>query len=216
MKKFKTGLALGTIVIAAMVIATACNNSESSKMSSDTTTRNNANSNNLSANDGAMNNNGSTAANNNGANDNSIQKDAQFMMKAAQINMEEIALGKLAQQKGNTAHVKELGKMMETEHAKASAELMELARSKSVSLPVAASAEAMDAAKNLSLKTGNDFGKAYSDMMVNGHNDAIALFTTASKEGSDASVKAFAAKMLPALKTHLEHSLMCQKECEKM
>ena len=216
MKKFKTGLVLGAIVIAAMVSATACNNSESSQMSSDTTTRNNANSNNMAANDGAMNNNGSTATNNDGATDNSIEKDARFMMKAAQINMEEIALGKLAQQKGNTAHLKELGKMMETDHTKASAELMELAKSKSVTLPLAASAEAMDVAKTLSQKSGNDFGKAYSDMMVNGHKDAIALFTTASNESSDASVKAFADKMLPAFKTHLEHSLMCQKECEKM
>ena len=42
--------------------------------------------------------------------DNKQEKDAQFLVNAAEMNLKQIQLGELAQQKGNTAHVKELGK----------------------------------------------------------------------------------------------------------
>ncbi len=147
---------------------------------------------------------------------NANEKDAQFLVNAAEINMEEISLGKLAQQKGNTAHVKELGKMTEDEHTKSMTDLTALAKTKMVTLPAAATSGAMDAYKELNSKSGNDFGKAYSDMMVSGHKDAIALFEKASTDCSDPDIRAWAAAALPALRIHLEHSLICQEECSKM
>ena len=142
--------------------------------------------------------------------------DAAFMIKVAEINMEEIKLGKLAQQKGTMPHVKELGKMMVTEHTKAMADLKALAKIKMVNLPAAESVEIIDAYKTLSAKTGKEFDKAYSTMMVTGHEEAIALFETTVMDTKDADVKTMANKTLPALKTHLKHAEMCQKECEKM
>ena len=142
--------------------------------------------------------------------------DAAFMIKVAEINMEEIKLGKLAQQKGSMPHVKELGKMMVTDHTKAMANLTALAKTKMVNLPATESDEIMDAYKTLSSKTGKDFDKAYSNMMVKGHEEAIALFETTVMDTKDADVKTMANKMLPALKTHLKHAEMCKKECEKL
>ena len=55
--------------------------------------------------------------------DNSKEKDAQFLVTAAEINLEEINLGQLAQNKGIMADVKALGKMMETEHSAAQKDL---------------------------------------------------------------------------------------------
>jgi putative membrane protein len=55
--------------------------------------------------------------------------DAKFLMDVAEMQLEEISLGKLAQQKGNTAHVKELGKMMETSHTQTLTEVKALAQS---------------------------------------------------------------------------------------
>ena len=142
--------------------------------------------------------------------------DAAFMRKVAEINMEEIKLGKLAQQKGTMPHVKELGTMMVTEHTKAMADLKVLAKTKMVNLPATESEEIMDAYKTLSAKTGKEFDKAYSSMMVKGHQEAIALFETTVMDTKDADVKTMANKTLPGLKTHLKHAEMCQKECEKM
>lgn len=59
--------------------------------------------------------------------DNANEDDAKFLVNAAKINLEEIQLGQLAQTQGSTAHVKELGKMMETEHTQALGDLKEFA-----------------------------------------------------------------------------------------
>lgn len=149
-------------------------------------------------------------------NNNNAETDATFFMKAAEINMEEIKLGKLAQQKGTMSHVKELGKMMVTDHTQAMAGLNTLAKTKMIDLPTTEGQKIMDAYKMLSEKKGKDFDKAYSDMMVNGHKEAIALFEKTNSDTKDADVKKMTTTMIPKLKTHLEEAEKCQKECQKM
>lgn len=70
--------------------------------------------------------------------------------------------------------------------------------------------------KKLNDKSRNDFDKAYCEMMVSGHKDAIALFEKASTEATDSDIKAWAAATLPTLRAHLDHALTCQKNIEKM
>jgi putative membrane protein len=142
--------------------------------------------------------------------------DAKFLMQAAEMQLEKIRLGQLAQQKGSTSHVKELGKMMEEDHTKALTELMALAQSKSVSIPASITEDSKDAYEKLEDKTGNDFGKAYSDLMVEHHEDAIELFEKASTDSEDAEIRTWASQKLPALRMHLEHAETCKEECDKM
>jgi putative membrane protein len=143
------------------------------------------------------------------------EKDAQFLVNAAEINREEISLGQLAQQSGRSTLVKELGKMMEDAHTKSLAELTALAKSKNITLPDAQTEDGLDAYKKLNDKSGNDFDEAYSDMMVKGHKDAISLFEKASTESADMDIRAWATATLPDLRTHLDYSLNCQKESSK-
>jgi putative membrane protein len=147
---------------------------------------------------------------------NENEKDAQFLVEAAAINREEISLGKLAQEKGNIRHVKQLGKMMEDDHTKALAELTTLAKTKNISLPTSQTEDGQVAYKKLNDKSGNDFGKEYCNMMVKGHKKAIELFEKASAECTDLDIRAWATATLPTLRTHLEHAIMCQEECAKM
>ncbi|MCX6273858.1 MAG: DUF4142 domain-containing protein [Bacteroidetes bacterium] len=147
---------------------------------------------------------------------NKNEKDAQFLVDAAEINREEISLGQLAQKSGTTTHVKELGKMMEDAHTQSLADLSALAKTKNISIPTSQTDDGQAAYKKLNEKSGNDFNKAYADMMVNGHKDAITLFETASTSGTDPDIRAWATATLPALRTHLDHSMICQKECSKM
>ncbi|HSF56151.1 MAG TPA: DUF4142 domain-containing protein [Algoriphagus sp.] len=139
-----------------------------------------------------------------------------FLMEVAELQLEEISLGKLAQQKGTSAHVKELGQMMETDHTKSLTELTALAQSKSVSIPTSVTDDSKDAYEKLDGKTGNDFDKAYSDMMVKHHEDAIKLFEKASTDSEDAEIKTWASNKLPGLKTHLDHAKACKEKCDKM
>lgn len=142
--------------------------------------------------------------------------DAQFLMDAAEMQLENINLGKLAQQKGNSPHVKELGKMMEQDHTKSLTDLKALAQSKSVSIPASITEDSKDAYEKLNGETGNDFGKAYSGMMVEHHEDAIELFEKAATESNDPEIRTWATNMLPGLRTHLKHAEACKRDCDKM
>jgi putative membrane protein len=141
------------------------------------------------------------------------EKDAQFLVDVAAINLKQIQLGQLAQQKGTTSHVKELGKMMEDAHTKSQRDLTALAARKSITIPTSATNDAMEVYKNLNEKSGKDFDKAYADMMVSRHKDAIAVYEKATTDGFDADIKNWAIATLPVLRTNLNHSLECQKLC---
>ncbi|WP_373522398.1 DUF4142 domain-containing protein [Aquiflexum sp.] len=142
--------------------------------------------------------------------------DAQFLMDAAEMQMEEISLGKLAQQKGNSPHVKELGKMMEEDHSKSLSELKALAQSKSVSIPASVTEDSRDAYKSLNEETGNDFGKAYTDMMVEHHEDAIELYEKAATDSEDPKIRAYATEKLPGLRTHLQHAEAAKEKSDNI
>ena len=147
--------------------------------------------------------------------DASKESDSKILVNAAEINLEEIQLGQLAQKYSMNADVKSLGKMMETEHTKALADLQALANKKQITIPTSLTDKGQDANKKLMDKKGNDFDKEYCDMMVNGHKDAIDKFQKAATNATDADIRNWAAAMLPALRTHLDHSITCQKLCEK-
>lgn len=142
--------------------------------------------------------------------DNKQEKDARFLVNAAEINLEEIRLGQLAQQKGGTAQVKELGKRMEVAHTKSLNDLKALAQSKMITIPTASTEKAQDGYNDLNEKSGNDFDKAYVDMMVDEHKDAIDAFENASTDSNDSDIKNWASVSLPELRTHLEHSVLLQ------
>ncbi len=149
--------------------------------------------------------------------DNDNEADADFLVDVAEINQEEINLGKLAQEKGSMTDVKELGKMMETAHTKAYTDLSALAMQKSISLPETKTEDVNEAYKKMSeMKSGKDFDKEYCDMMVDGHKKAIEKFEKASTDSVDPDIKMMATNMLPDLRKHLEMAEMCQKKCEAM
>jgi putative membrane protein len=60
------------------------------------------------------------------------------------------------------------------------------------------------AVQQLNALQGKDFDVAYAKMMVDDHKNAIALFEKGT-QAADPDVKAFAAKHLPTLKSHLTH-----------
>lgn len=134
------------------------------------------------------------------------EKDASFLVNAAEINMEEIQLGKLAQQMGRSSDIREMGKVMETAHSKSLADLTALAKSKQIAIPTSATENSQEAYRKLSDKSGDDFDKEYADLMVSKHKDAIDIFEKASSDCEDADIKKWATTSLPGLRTHLDHS----------
>ena len=144
------------------------------------------------------------------------EKDAEFLVVASELLMEEINLGKLAHEKGRMSHVKDLGKKMQDDHTKSLAELKTLAKSKNISLPTSPTEDANKYYKDLNDKSGNEFDKTYIDMMVNDHKNAIKIFEKASTDSDDYDIKTWALNTLPTLRVHHDHSKVCQKELDKM
>jgi putative membrane protein len=143
------------------------------------------------------------------------EKDSQFLVDVAEINLEEIQLGQLAQQNSNMTDVKELGKMMENAHSQSLADLTILAGKKIITIPTSLTDDAKDAYAKLNKKSGTEFNNEYCEMMVKGHKDAIALFEKASTECSDLDIRNWALSTLPALRTHLDHAITCESKYRK-
>jgi putative membrane protein len=135
---------------------------------------------------------------------------------AANINLEEIQLGKLALDRATMDHIKQLAQMMVNDHQKAYDDLSALAKSKSISIPAEPGESAQNDYKKLSDEKPSDFDKDYCDKMVDGHKDAIDKFQKAANDAKDADIKNWANSMLPSLRSHLDESMKCQEECKKM
>lgn len=145
------------------------------------------------------------------------EDDSEYLVAAAEVDMKEIELGKLAQAKATNAEVKEFAKMMIDEHTKASEELKAAAAKKNVSLPMALTEDGQDAVKDLNdEKPGMDFDKKYVDMMVDGHEKTIDKMEKASEKAKEEDVRMWAANMLPTLRKHLEHAKSLQEKLKAM
>ena len=122
-------------------------------------------------------------------------KDKAFMKEAAKGGKMEVEMGQMAKKQGKSADVKKVGDRMVADHTKANNELMAIAKKKGVDL----------SKENPKMDKMNDanFDKEYVDAMVKDHEEDLAAFQGEAKNGSDAEVKAFAAKTSEMIKKHL-------------
>lgn len=133
-------------------------------------------------------------------------QDNDFVEDASAKGVAEVEAGKLAQEKGSSADVKEFAGMMIKDHTAANEKLKTIADSKN--LKISDSAELLDKAKAmiLELRGAKSFDQAYANNQVKAHEATIEIFEKEIADGKDAEVKAFATETLPKLKSHLEHA----------
>jgi putative membrane protein len=127
-----------------------------------------------------------------------------FLTKAAQGGMAEVQLGRLAQEHAASSVVKQFGQHMVDDHTKANNELKTLAAQKNVTLPQEINSDQKSEAEKLSKLSGADFDKEYIQYMVKDHEEDVEEFQKQANGGTDAEVKAFAAKTVPTLQGHLQ------------
>ncbi len=140
------------------------------------------------------------------------EDDSEFLVSAAETNLMEIELGKLAQSKSTNAEVKKFANMMIKDHTKAWDELKAFATTNNISLPEAITEKGKEHYEDLNKKSGKDFDKAYADMMANKHDDAISKMEKAAEDANSADVRTWAANMLPTLNGHLQQAKMLQEK----
>jgi putative membrane protein len=130
--------------------------------------------------------------------------DRNFVTTAAQDGMAEVELGKIAQQNGSSAAVKQFGQRMVDDHSKANKELEDIATKVGMTPPKDPGSKHQADIKKFSKLTGEKFDREYAAHMVKDHEKAVALFRKQAKGGEAEALKAFAAKTLPNLEEHLK------------
>ena len=148
--------------------------------------------------------------------DRKSEKDAQFLVDAADINLMEVHMGRMGSERAMLQEVKDFGKKMETDHQKAYDELAALATTKNITIPGTASDDALKNHQNLAEKTGYDFDREFCNDMIDGHEKAIKKFEEAADDCEDPEIKAWAAKMLPDLNAHLAEAKVLKEKVKDM
>ena len=126
-----------------------------------------------------------------------------FVGDLARGNMAEISLSQMALQRSQNESVKQFAQMMVTDHTAAGTELQTLATSKNITLPTAIDQKHQSAMTKLGGESGTNFDRDYMKQMVSDHEKTLNLLQKQADKGTDADIKAFAAKMVPIVQGHL-------------
>lgn len=128
-----------------------------------------------------------------------------FVHKVAGSDMLEIAISRLAQDRGTQADKAFAATMIE-DHTKTSEELKALVAkmANGISMPSALPKKDQKILDSLARLTGPKFGARFDAVQVRAHEAAITLFGNYARNGDNPDLKAWAAKTLPTLKHHLD------------
>jgi putative membrane protein len=132
------------------------------------------------------------------------QADQDFVMKAAQGGLAEVAMGQVGSQKATHPDVKAFAVRMVSDHGQANGELTQLAMTKSLTLPTEPAEEHKLGLQHLNGLSGAEFDAAYMVHMVADHEKDVKEFEAASRNVQDPDLKAWATKKLPTLQEHLK------------
>jgi len=125
-------------------------------------------------------------------------QDREFLNEIEQSTLAEVALGKLAAQKGTTPAVRLFGRWMASTDSLANRQLANMVEEMhGPTLPANPTAEQQAEFQKMQALSGAEFDREYIQMMVPGHNAEIALFQQEVQRGQNPSVRSFARNLLP-------------------
>lgn len=130
----------------------------------------------------------------------------QFADAAAASDMFELESAKLAQQKGQSAAVKEFAAMMVKDHTNSTAKLQAAAgqADPAVTPRPALNPEQTANLEALRAASGAEFDVHYKQQQVAAHQKALAMLQGYSANGDVPSLKAFAGETAPVVEAHLK------------
>ena len=129
-------------------------------------------------------------------------QDKTFVVSNAQSNLAEITLGKLGNQRAQSASVKELASVTLRDHLRLQEELKKAASSGGYQLPTQPNTMQRATAAQLKNTPTAAFDLAYSTAELKGHVLAIAAAGSETQLGSDSAVKAYATDYIPVATMH--------------
>lgn len=129
-----------------------------------------------------------------------------FIDKAAQDDMGEVQIAKLAQQKSNNPQVKQLADKLMSDHQKNDQAVKQLAQKENVQLPTSPDAKHQRMFDHLQKLNGTQFDRAFLHMQVKDHRKDIRQFREEAKSAQNPNIKQYAQQTLPTLEEHLQMS----------
>lgn len=132
-----------------------------------------------------------------------------FLIVGSIKNLQEVSAGEQALQKAKKPEVRAFAQLMIKDHGQAEQKLLQLAKSRGINLPPAATGGVKP---DLLLAGAANFDSAYVHAMSAGHGNTVQMFENYATTGKDPAVRAWAQQMLPTLKMHLEHIKTIEKQ----
>ena len=130
--------------------------------------------------------------------------DKQFMRKAAQSNMAEVAEGRIAADKSQNPAVKAFAARMIEDHSQANDKLLQIAQELKVKLPAEPNQAQQKHLNKLRKLSAAQFDKTYDPMQVKDHQKTVHEFEQESKQVQNPALKSWVEATLPVLKEHLK------------
>jgi putative membrane protein len=131
-----------------------------------------------------------------------VNSPEEFARMAAQSNMMEIETSQLALKNSKNADIQAFAQQMVDDHTSAGKQMQEAAAKDKVKVPSKLNKDHRQMLDKLGKASGADFDKQYSQMQVQAHEQAVALFTSWSQQKG--ALADLAKTMLPTLQQHLE------------
>lgn len=131
--------------------------------------------------------------------------DQAFVSESMQGNMAEIQMAQLAQQKSQSADVKQLAQKLESEHTQMNQKWFEPeAKALSVSEPKGPSKKDKKQMEKLQALSGDQFDKAYITATLKDHQDDLKKYQAESGATQDPNVKQIAQMGTKVVSQHLQ------------
>jgi putative membrane protein len=132
------------------------------------------------------------------------EQDRKFLRAAHQSNLAEIITGELAERKGESEEVRELGRLFVVHHTELDAELRKVARKLGVELPDRPNREQRAFAAELKELSGAEFDEVWIAGQIDQHLKAKANGEKEIAKGSNKKVIKLAKRAAPVIEHHLQ------------
>jgi putative membrane protein len=134
---------------------------------------------------------------------NTPREDAQLVRGLVQLNLDEIAAGKLAAGKARSRAVRQYGARMAREHRQLQAEASDLPSATGVALPASHDFSVL---RKLDRLSGAEFDQAYKALTLERHGEMARLLERAVARAADPGLRIFAERALPTVRKHLNEA----------
>jgi putative membrane protein len=132
------------------------------------------------------------------------QQDQDFVKQAAQGGLEEIQSGQMAEQKGASQAIKQLGQTLVTDHTMMNEQLKQIAQQQGFTLPQSLSQDDRQEMQQLRNASGQQFDRQFADEQVEDHQKMIQVLQKEAQTTQDPALREFAQSGIPVMQKHLQ------------